>query len=161
MRRLLFLMGLCALAPLAHAQIFECVDEGGIKRFTNIVADAKGCRTLNILPAEAPPPPPPAPAATTPRPQPQGRSAVRGTPANFPQVDRATQQARDNDRRRILEQELGIEHKLLDDARRELAAEQASSRGEPQRQRLDSYQRRVRVHEDNIDNLRRELSRLR
>jgi hypothetical protein len=160
MRRLLYLVGLCALAPLAHAQIFECMDEGGIKRFTNIVADAKGCKTLNILPAEPPPPPPPAPATTAPRPQPQGRAAVRGTPANFPQVDRATQQARDNDRRRILEQELSIEHKLLDDARREFAAEQAS-RAEPQRQRVDSYQRRVRVHEDNIDNLRRELSRLR
>jgi hypothetical protein len=135
------------------------VDEGGTKRFTNIVADAKGCKALSILPAEpVPPPPPPAPASPSPRGQ--GKVVVPPSPANFPRVDRATQQARDNDRRRILEQELSVEHRLLDEARRELATQQAS-RAEPQRQRLEAYERRVRLHEDNVDSLRREISKMR
>jgi len=77
-------------------------------------------------------------------------------------VDRSTQQARDTDRRRILEQELSIEEKLLDQAKQDLAAQPTSS-ADPGREaaRLQPFQNRVRLHEDNIANLRRELARLR
>jgi Domain of unknown function (DUF4124) len=157
MRCLLCLVGLWALSLPAHGQIFECVDEGGVKRFTNIVAEAKGCKALNILPTEPPPPPPSAPATGAPRTQ--GKSVPPATSANFPRIDRATQQARDNDRRRILEQELSVEHKLLEQARQELAADQAA--GSQQPARIEAHQRRIRMHEDNVASLRREISNLR
>jgi hypothetical protein len=156
MRCLPCLLGLCVLPLAAHAQIFECVDEGGAKRFTNIAAEAKGCKALNILPTEPTPAPPAAPGIAAPRMQ--GRTVPPATSANFPRVDRATQQARDNDRRRILEQELGVEQKLLEDARRDFAAEQASG---SQPGRMEAHQRRVRTHEENVSSLRREISNLR
>jgi hypothetical protein len=156
MRGLVCLVGLCALPLAAHAQIFECVDEGGTKRFTNIAAEAKGCKALNILPME-PAPAPAAPGTATPRTPRQG-PVPPATSTNFPRVDRATQQARDNDRRRILEQELGVEQKLLDDARRELAADQSAG---AQPTRIEAHQRRIRIHEENLASLRREISNLR
>lgn len=158
MRCLPCLLGLCVLPLAGHAQIFECVDEGGAKRFTNIVAEAKGCKALNILPAEPTAPPAAAPAPAGPRGQ--GRTVPPATSANFPRVDRATQQARDSDRRRILEQELSAEYQLLERAKQELAAEQGSSTA-PQPARVDAYQRRIRTHEANVASLRREISNLR
>jgi hypothetical protein len=157
MRGLVCLVGFCALPLAADAQIFECVDEGGTKRFTNIAAEAKGCKALNILPMEPPPVPPAPPGTATPRTQRPG-SVPPATSTNFPRVDRATQQARDNDRRRILEQELGVEQKLLDDARRELAADHAAG---AQPTRIEAHRKRIRVHEENLASLRREISSLR
>jgi hypothetical protein len=140
-----------------HGEIYECLDESGAKRFTNIAAEAKGCKPLNIGPID----PPPAPPATAPQRTP-GKAPPTATPQSFPRVDRATQQARDTDRRRILEQELGMEQKLLDQAKQELATQQASATAaarEPER--LQAYVNRVRLHENNVANLRRELSLLR
>lgn len=155
MRGLVCLGCLCALSLAARAQIFECVDEDGHKRFTNIAAEAKGCKTLSILPMEPPAPPQGAPGAA---PRTQGKAVPPATSTNFPRVDRATQQARDNDRRRILEQELGVEQKLLDDARRELAADQSAG---AQPMRIEAHQKRIRMHEENLASLRREISNLR
>ena len=88
------------------------------------------------------------------------------TPASFPRVDRETQLKRDNDRRRILDQELGSEQKLLEQARKELA-EQDSVRLGTERNyqrvldRLEPYKKRVKLHEDNVANLKRELANVR
>ncbi|MGZ8202864.1 MAG: DUF4124 domain-containing protein [Burkholderiales bacterium] len=152
---------LVALPISARAEIYECIDQDGVKRFTNIVAEAKGCRALKISPAHAPR----APASAAPKAQ-SSRATSAPTPANFPRVDRATQQARDNDRRRILEQELSIEQKLLDQARQELAAQEGTRLGTERNyqrvlDRLEPFQKRVRQHEDNIANLRREISKIR
>jgi hypothetical protein len=156
MRALLYVVALSTSVLPVHAQIYECMDDSGAKRFTNIAAEAKGCKALNIGPIE----PPPAPAV--PAPKTTGRAPPVATPQSFPRVDRATQQARDTDRRRILEQELGTEEKLLDQAKQELAAQRASSAGASREtDRLQPYASRVRMHEDNVANLRRELSRLR
>ena len=54
-------VGLAAYAS-AHAEIYECVDQNGNKRFTNIAAEAKGCKVLNVGPI-APPSSAPAGAA--------------------------------------------------------------------------------------------------
>jgi hypothetical protein len=157
MRRVLCLLGLCALPLASHAQIiYKCVDQDGGTRFTNIAAEAKGCEAVSMIPFERPGPPASATAAPSTA-RPQSRAAPPATPTNFPRVDPATQQARDNDRRRILEQELGYEQKLLAEAKQELAAQDHTVA----RERLDSYRRRVRMHEDNVANIRRELSNLR
>jgi hypothetical protein len=141
----------CALAAgTARADIWECVDENGNKRFTNIRAESKGCRMLHVSPPNTVP-------ATKPPPQ------QRATPPGFPRVDGETQKQRDFDRRRILEQELANEQKLLEQARNELAVQDSMRLGSERNyqrvlDRLEPYQRKVKLHEDNIANLRRELS---
>jgi hypothetical protein len=133
----------------ARAEIYECVDQNGTKRFTNIAAEARGCRVLNV-PGSAPAAP--AQAALTHRPV--AKAPVVATPANFPRVDRQVQRERDHDRRRILEQELGHEEKLLADAKKELSDRGASDR-------LESLQKKLRLHESNVASLRKEISKIR
>jgi hypothetical protein len=149
MRPLVFLATTCALvAGTAHADIWECVDESGNKRFTNIRSEAKGCRMLHVSPPN-----------TVPATKPQARA----TPPGFPRVDGETQKQRDIDRRKILEQELANEQKLLEQARNELAVQDSMRLGSERNyqrvlDRLEPYQRKVKLHEDNIANLRRELA---
>ena len=149
MRPLVFLATTCALvAGTAHADIWECVDESGNKRFTNIRSEAKGCRMLHVSPPN-----------TVPATKPQARA----TPPGFPKVDGETQKQRDIDRRKILEQELANEQKLLEQARNELAVQDSMRLGSERNyqrvlDRLEPYQRKVKLHEDNIANLRRELA---
>ena len=149
MRPLLVLATTCALvAGTAHADIWECVDESGNKRFTNIRSEAKGCRVLHVSPPN-----------TVPATKPQARA----TPPGFPKVDGETQKQRDIDRRKILEQELANEQKLLEQARNELAVQDSMRLGSERNyqrvlDRLEPYQRKVKLHEDNIANLRRELA---
>ncbi len=152
---------LCAVAGHAAAHnhvLYECTDAHGGKQFTNVPADPKACRVLSVGPVN------PAPNAAAPKPQ--GKAPQVATPATFPRVDRDLQQSRDNDRRRILEQELGNEQKLLDQARKELS-EQESVRlgGERNYQRVvdrrEPFQKKVRQHEDNVANLRKEISQVR
>ena len=149
MRPLVFLATTCALvAGTAHADIWECVDESGNKRFTNIRSEAKGCRMLHVSPPN-----------TVPATKPQARA----TPPGFPRVDGETQKQRDIDRRKILEQELANEQKLLEQARNELAVQDSMRLGSERNyqrvlDRLEPYQRKVKLHEDNIANHRRELA---
>jgi hypothetical protein len=139
----------------ARADIYECVDPSGNKRFTNIKAEAKGCKLLNVsIPNTVPPPK--APAS-------KGSAAATPTPPAFPKVDAGTQKKRDTDRRRILEQELANEERLLDQARKELAAQDAVRLGSERNyqrviERLEPYRKKVKLHEDNISSLRRELA---
>src|SRR3970282_1973315 len=100
------------LAGTVYADIWECVDGSGNKRFTNIKSEAGGCRSLTSGPPNA---------------VPGGKPQARAAPPGFPKVDGNTQKQRDNDRRRILEQELANEQRLLEQARNELA-EQDSMR---------------------------------
>ena len=140
---------LCAASVPARGEIYECVDQNGGKRFTNIAAEARGCRVLNV-PGAAPA----APMQSAVTHKPQAKAPQLATPANFPRVDRQVQRERDHDRRRILEQELGQEEKLLADARRELSAPAAPDR-------LDSLQKKLRLHESNVASLRKEISKVR
>jgi phage shock protein A len=78
-------------------------------------------------------------------------------------VDGDTQRSRDAERRRILEQELANEQKLLDEARKELAEQESQRLGSERNyqrmlDRLEPYKKRVKLHEDNVANLRRELA---
>jgi hypothetical protein len=164
-RHLAVLLLSTGLAYSAHAEIYECVDGSGNKRFTNIVSEAKGCKVLNVGPVGPPTPAAPAVPATAGKASP-ARPSATPTPANFPRVDAQTQNSRDNDRRRILENELGNEQKLLDQAKKELAA-QESTRGGDERNyqrvldRLEPFKKKVKLHEDNVANLRREIANMR
>ncbi|HSQ02932.1 MAG TPA: DUF4124 domain-containing protein [Burkholderiales bacterium] len=139
----------------ARADIYECTDENGNRRFTNIKSEARGCKTLNLGPAN-----------TIPSPKPPAKAERATTPSGFPRVDTQTQQQRDAERRRILEQELNNEQKLLEQARKELADQESIRLGGERNyqrvlDRLEPYQKRVKLHEDNIANLKKELSSVR
>jgi hypothetical protein len=139
---------LALFAVTARADIWECVDGSGNKRFTNIRSEAAGCRMLSVGPTNT---------VATPKPQ------ARGAPPGFPKVDGETQRQRDVDRRRILEQELASEQKHLEQARGELAVQDSMRLGSERNyqrvlDRLEPYKKKVKLHEDNIANLRRELA---
>jgi hypothetical protein len=160
-RRLALLLLLpSAVAFNARAEIYECVDQNGNKRFTNIASEAKGCKVLNVGPVG----PPSAPH--TPGVKPQAKAAAQATPANFPRVDAQTQHQRDGDRRRILENELGNEQKLLEQAKKELTEQESVRLGTERNyqrvlDRLEPFKKKVKLHEDNVANLRREMANLR
>jgi hypothetical protein len=140
-------------AGAVHADIWECVDGSGNKRFTNIKSESAGCKMLNVGPTNT------VPSNAAPAGKPQAKAA----PPGFPKVDGDTQKQRDNERRRILEQELANEQKLLEQARKELAEQDSMRLGSERNyqrvlDRLEPYQKKVKLHEDNIANLRRELA---
>ena len=148
---LILLLGLSASA--LRAEIYECIDANGSKRFTNIKSEAKGCKLLDLGPMN-----------TVPAPKPPGKSAP--APANFPKVDADTQKQRDADRRRILEQELANEQKLLDQAQKDLAEQESIRLGSEKNyqrvlDRLEPYQKKVTLHENNVANLKKEMGNLR
>lgn len=166
MRRLLVvaLVGMAGtLAGPSHADIYECEEPGGTKRFTNIKAEAKGCKVLVVSPVVVSPPPLPASKSAPAAPR---NTDTQRSSEGFPKVAPQVQQQRDNDRKKILEAELVNEQKLLQDARRELAEQENTRLGgerNPVRmqERIEPYARKVKLHESNIANLQRELANVR
>lgn len=153
MRYVVLALLLALSASASPAEIYECIDASGSKKFTNIKSEAKGCKLLDIPTVN-----------TVPAPRPPGKAAP--APANFPKVDADTQKQRDTDRRRILEQELANEQKLLDQARKDLAEQESVRLGSEKNyqrvlDRLEPYQKKVTLHENNIANLKKELGNLR
>ncbi len=147
---------LALAAPQAAADIWECVDDSGNKRFTNIQSEAGGCKLLAVSAPNVVAPPPAKGRAKA-----AAKAAPR--PADFPKVDGDTQKQRDNDRRRILDQELANEQKLLDQARKDLAEQESMRLGSERNyqrvlDRLEPYKKKVKLHEDNVASLRRELA---
>jgi hypothetical protein len=149
-RNLLIAAVAALIAPVVSADIWECIDESGNKRFTNIRAEARGCKLLNVGP---------------PNTVPGGKSTAtqENTARNFPKVDGPTQLQRDNDRRKILEQELANEAKLLAQAKKDLDEQESIRLGSERNfqrvlDRLEPFRKKVKLHEDNIANLKRELT---
>ena len=142
-----------AAGPL-RADMWECEEPGGGKRFTNIKSDAKGCKQLTITPNVVTAPPPGAKGASSP------------TPGGFPKVDPQVQLQRDNDRKKILETELINEEKNLQSAKRDLAEQENTRLGSERNaqrmlDRIEPFQKKVKLHEDNIGNLKKELANIR
>jgi hypothetical protein len=163
---------LVALVPLApaHAQIFKCEGPNGVVEYSNAQPAAqpgRTCRsievgTITVVPAPKPQPRPQPPVQGTA--SPQGPASAQGArPEGFPRVDPSTQRARDDERRRILEDEVAKEEARLVELRREY------NNGEPERlgsernyqKYLDRVQRLkddIARSEANLITLRRELS---
>ena len=151
-------LALAVLATLATARaqgMFQCVDEDGRKTFSNVkLADkAIKCTAMYLTPVTSVPP---APVTKPP--------AAR--PAGFPKVEENAQKARDNDRRRILENELEAERGNLDQARKELTEQEGIRNGNEQNyqkvlDRLEPYKNRAALHERNIEAIEKELAKLR
>ena len=129
--------------------MWKCVEADDNVRYTNVKGDAKGCKGLNLEPMNTAP----APAARVPQQK----------PANFPSVDNDTQRQRDAGRRKILEQELAQEQQLLDGAKKQLAEQKDVRLGTEKNyvrveERLKPYEDKVKLHEVNVESLRKELS---
>ncbi|MFI4924965.1 MAG: DUF4124 domain-containing protein [Vicinamibacteria bacterium] len=92
------------------------------------------------------------------------RSATVPTPSSFPKVDAGTQKSRDDLRRRVLQDELSSEEKLLAEAKVALGdgtpAPLPEERTSAQRyaDRVGRLRQAVQLHERNVDALKRELS---
>lgn len=139
-------------ASPAWADIFKCVDEAGHVTYTNQRSSAKGCALLSKDQAVS--------TVSGPR-----SSARQPTPSSFPRVDSDVQKQRDNDRRKILEQELATEQTNLEQAKKELADQEAVRSGNEKNyqrvlDRLQPYKDKVALHERNIDALKKEIANL-
>lgn len=152
-----FSIALLALAALpAQADIYKCADADGHVTYSNVAT--KSCRKLNLDPVNA---------------TPAAKAAPRTpTPATFPRVDDNTQKSRDTDRRRILESELAAEQKNLEQAKKDLAEQEAlvlpSERmqsgaisGGKLQERLQPFKDKAALHERNLEAIRKEIANLR
>lgn len=149
----------CALGTGAvWADVFKCVDDEGRVTYTNAKA-GKGCTALSQD----------LPVSSVPSASPQKKPA----PGAFPKVDGETQRARDNDRRKILEDELAAEQKSLDQAKKELADAESDPetfrrKGGGTGRNVAAYEEKVKplqdkvsLHERNIEALKKEIGNLR
>lgn len=159
MSRLLTAFFLIVGTWAAYAQqastIYGCVDASGRRYYTNVKADAEGkkCtvvqREVSVVPAQ----PAPAPKASPPAP------GAGKAPQN-------AQKNREEARRRILEEELQAADKQLATARQKLAEQEAIREGGERNyqrvlDRLKPYKEEVERQEQNVSQLKRELSNLR
>jgi len=146
-----FMLALLLLAPLAHAEIYKSIDPDGQVTYSS--TPTKGAKKMDL----GMPPKPPIRARNNP------------TPHNFPKIDSATQKNRDQARNKILQNELASEIKLLGESRQQLADSFANpelyvnkdgkAMPDPARHadKIRSLQRRITLHEHNIEALQAEL----
>jgi hypothetical protein len=160
--RTLILVASLACAP-AWAETCKYVDADGHVIYSNTASTPpKGAKKVKCFEDPKPAPAPSAPqeaGARTPKSSGDSRK-------DFPKVDGETQKKRDDERRRILEEELATEERALEEAKAQLA-EQESTRtgGEKNYQRfldrVQPFRDAVTNHERNIESIRRELASLR
>ncbi len=149
--RLLFVLLCLGHIGWAQAEIYKYVDKNGHVTYSS--TQVKGAKKLNLepLPTMAPP---------------------SGKSGEDLRVNQATQKRRDDARRRILEDELAAEQKLLAEARQKLQdAENTphvyrTQEGKTMRnvaayeEDVKNAQSEVTLHEKNVEALKTELSRL-
>ncbi len=146
---------LCACPTLAQAVIYKAVDADGHVTYSSTPIKGGKKIILEPLPTMAPP----------------GRPG-KASPEGFPKVTGETQKARDESRRKILEDELASEEKLLDEAKQKLKVAEDTPmvyhkdgktfRNVPKYQEnVKAAQDEVKLHQDNIEALKAELSKVR
>lgn len=155
-----------AQAPSVGAT-YRCVDDAGRSTYTNVREEMAGkkctvvSREVSVVPAPAAAPAsarPPAARAST-------DSSASGS-GGASKVDATTQRSRDGDRKRILEQELQSAERQLAEARKKLTEQESIRTGDEKNyqrvlDRLKPFQDEVRIAEDNVSALRKELSNTR
>lgn len=157
-----------SIAQSGGAPTYRCVDASGRSTYTNVQEEMGGkkctvvSREVSVVPA------PPLPQSTRKPAASQAGTAppVAGTGAPAARVDSQTQRNRDNDRRRILQEELQTAEKLLVTARQKLSEQESVRNGDERNyqrvlDRLKPFQDEVRSAEDNVAALKRELGNLR
>ncbi|MDH5285249.1 MAG: DUF4124 domain-containing protein [Betaproteobacteria bacterium] len=137
----------CTDAPrvVAGTNLYKCTTATGNAAFFN-VPDAGERPAPKRAPAVAPAP-----------------AAAPSAAASFPRVDANTQKGRDEMRRKVLQDELAVEEKLLAEARGAYGngapPALADEQSQPQRyaERIARLRQSVQLHERNVEALRKEL----
>jgi len=137
----------CVDTPrVVEGSTYRCTTSSGAAAYFNVPDAGSAARR-------------PAPSAVQPAP-----SGATVTAPGLPRVDAATQKGRDELRRKVLQDELAAEEKLLADSRVQYAngAPPAlpEEKSQPQRyaERIGRLREAVQLHERNIEALRRELA---
>jgi hypothetical protein len=158
---LLFALGFAPLtsAQAASDQVFKCVDANGKITYTNDRDAAKGCQVLDTEQAVSTIPMKSTSVSTT------GTGTNTPTPPSFPRVTTDAQRERDTSRRQLLENELAVEQRALEEAQQALAAQEAIRTGDEKNyqkvlDRLQPFKDKVDQHQRNIEALNREISGL-
>jgi hypothetical protein len=142
-------VALCVCPIMAHADIYKAVDEDGHVTYSS--TPIKGGKKLNLEPLPTMKP-------------------VTPASSGFPKVDGETQRGRDDTRRKILQDELDAEQKLLDEANQNLNdASPEVFKGPDGKtfrnvakydEKIKQLQEQVDLHTKNIEALKTELSKL-
>lgn len=148
---------MCVAPMLASAtDLYKYVDADGHVTYSS--SPIKGGKKLNLEPLP------------TMAPLSKGR-----TPSDFPKVDNETQKGRDETRRKILQDELKAEQKLLEESKQNLQNAEAQNHGDATSNgkhvhndavaqqyaaEVSKQQDAVSMHQQNIDALNAELSKL-
>jgi uncharacterized protein DUF4124 len=153
MRSLLAVFIVWLFAPSAFAETCKYVDSDGHTIYSNV--PVKRARKLTCFQAPVPPPEPSGARPAAP--------STGASDAGRPRVEPNAQRLRDEDRRKILEDELAREQKALDDAKRALAEQQTQRAGDERnysrvQERLKPFQEAVATHERNIASIKQELA---
>jgi len=141
---------------LAQAEIYKYVDENGEVTFTDVYK--KGSKRIDL-------PSLPNNLSHGGGGKLQKRASYQPSPGNFPRIDVATQQRRDDIRRQVLQDEVTAERKNADEARRQLALGERLQPGEKVSD--SSYVNRVKKlrstiteHDQNVSSIQREINNL-
>jgi hypothetical protein len=159
-RRLAVFLALALLQPVAWAETCKYLDSDGRVIYSNTPnSPPKGATKVKCFDD---PSPKPAPATARNSDAKPTNSDAR---TKLPRVSEDTQKTRDNERRRILEQELADETKQLAQAKEQLAAQEATRDGNERNyqrflERVQPYRDAVATHERNLDAIRREIANL-
>jgi len=160
-RCLAVFFALALLQSVAWAETCKYLDREGRVIYSNTPnSPPKGATKVKCF--EDPTPKTPAPASTA---NPETKPAASDTKAKLPRVSESTQKTRDDERRRILEQELADETGQLAQAKEELAAQEAVRNGNERNyerflERVQPYRDAVATHERNIEAIKREIANL-
>jgi len=155
--KLRYLLVLSCLIPvLAQAEIYKAVDEDGHVTYSSTPIKGGKKIILEPLPTMVPP----------------ARARSTATPEDFPRVDGETQKRRDDTRRKILEDELAAEQKLLEEARQNLKEGEEKPEGVRTKdgkifrnvakydEKIKDLTGQVELHQKNVEALQTELSKL-
>ncbi|MHB8916174.1 MAG: DUF4124 domain-containing protein [Thiobacillus sp.] len=156
MRPQTLLLCLFLVPTFAQAEIYKYVDENGEVTFTDVFK--KGSKRIDL-------PGVPSSLSYGGGGKLQKRASYQPSPSNFPRIDAATQQRRDDIRRQVLQDEVSAERKNADEARRQLAIGERLQPGEKVSD--SSYVNRVKKlratiseHDQNVSSIQREINNL-
>lgn len=157
MMKLGYLLAIICLSPVwAQAEIYKAVDAEGHVTYSS--APIKGGKKIILEPLPT--------MASSPR----GRTA--SSPEGFPKVDSTMQKGRDDTRRKILQDELDTEQKLLEESMQSLKEGEANpevykGQGGKTYRNVAKYEEKIKtlneqvdLHKKNIEALKIELFKL-
>lgn len=152
---LLLFLSLCFASAYAQAEIYKYVDENGQVTFTDVYKKGSNRIDLPSVPA----------SLGDSGPKLRKRVSYRPSPSNFPRIDSATQQKRDDIRRQVLQDEIAAERRNADEARRQLALGERLQPGEKVGDstyvnRVKKLRATLSEHDQNIAAIQREIANL-